>query len=372
LKTVIALSAAALFAASLASCNQELVNPSAQNAAPGGAKTITADVTAAPATNAAPAATVPLVKTFELKGNPFWDETFTADPAPLVVGDTLYLYTGHDSATGRQGYTMNDWQVFSTKDMKTWNYHGVLLSAVNKTDFKWAKGEAWASQVVEKNGKFWWYVAIQCANPNCKSIGVAVGDSPTGPFKDALGKPLVVDSMTKGRSWDDIDPTMWTEEDGTTWLFWGNGSCYYAKLKPNMIEFDGEIQKVTPTPQAYVEGPWVYKREGKYYLVYAAMKQGNETINYAMADKITGPWTFKGEIVDHADNSFTTHPGVIEFKGQSYMFYHNGAIKKQVDGGGTYRRSVCIDYMYYNADGTIVPVKQTKEGVTVPPKPPAQ
>jgi beta-xylosidase len=247
--------------------------------------------------------------------------------------------------------------------MKRWTYHGTLLSY---KDFNWARGDAWAAQVIPKNGKYYWYVAIQCAKPNCKSIGIGVADNPTGPFKDALGKPLIVDSLTHGRPWDDIDPTVWTEADGTTWLFWGNGNCYFAKLKPNMIELDGEIQTVPHLPN-YVEGPWVYKRQGKYYLVYASMKAGSETISYAMADQITGPWTFKGEIVDHAANSFTTHPGVIEFNGQWYMFYHNGAVKKPVDGGGSFRRSVCIDYMYYNPDGTIKPVQQTREGVTIPP-----
>ncbi len=313
------------------------------------------------------AATVPATRNFELKGNPIWEDTFTADPAPVVFGDTLSVYTGHDSAQGSQQYTMHDWQCFSTKDMKTWTYHGVLLSALTRNDFKWAKDEAWAAQVIEKNGKYWWYVTAQSISPNCKAIGVAVADSPTGPFKDAIGKPLVVDSMTPGGGWNDIDPTVWTEADGSTWMFWGNGSCFYAKLKPDMISFDGPIQQITPRLQSYVEGPWVYKRADKYYLVYASMKAGNETISYAMADQITGPWTFKGEIVDHADNSFTTHPGVVEFKGQWYMFYHNGAVKKPVDGGGSFRRSVCVDYMYYNDDGTIKPVVQTKEGVTVPP-----
>jgi arabinoxylan arabinofuranohydrolase len=316
--------------------------------------------------NTAPS-TVPATRTYELKGNPIWEDTFTADPAPLVVGVTLYVYTGHDEAKGNQQYNMTDWQCFSTKDMKTWTYHGVLLSAVTRNDFKWAKGDAWAAQVIEKNGKFYWYVTAQSISPNCKAIGVAVADSPTGPFKDAIGKPLVVDSMTPGGGWNDIDPTVWTEADGTTWLFWGNGSCFYAKLKPDMISFDGAIQQITPRLQGYVEGPWVYKRADKYYLVYASMKAGNETISYAMADNITGPWTFKGEIVDHAQNSFTTHPGVVEFKGQWYMFYHNGAVKKPIDGGGSFRRSVCVDYMYYNPDGTIKPVVQTKEGVTVPP-----
>jgi beta-xylosidase len=111
-----------------------------------------------------------------------------------------------------------------------------------------------------------------------------------------------------------------------------------------MIELDGAIQTV-PRLSSYVEGPWIYKRAEKYYLVYASMKAGNETISYAMADKITGPWESNGEIVDHAQNSFTTHPGLVEFKDQWYMFYHNGAVKKPVDGGGSFRRSVCIDYM---------------------------
>jgi beta-xylosidase len=345
-------------AAALAVAAASLVQNPASGGGAGGAA-------AAPAP-APPATTIPAAKTFELKGNPIWEETYTPDPAPLVVGDTLYVYTGHDEAKGGQQYTMNDWQCFSTKDMKNWTYHGVLLSA--KTDFKWAKGEAWAAQVIEKNGKFYWFVTAQSSSPNCKAIGVAVADSPTGPFRDAIGKPLVVDSMTPGRGWNDIDPTVWTEADGSTWMFWGNGTCYYAKLKPNMIEFDGEIQMITPRLQSYVEGPWVFKRGDKYYLVYASMRAGNETISYAMADKITGPWTNKGEIVGHAQNSFTTHPGLVEFKGQWYMFYHNGAVKKPVDGGGSFRRSVCMDYMYFNDDGTIKPVVQTVEGVTVPPK----
>jgi arabinoxylan arabinofuranohydrolase len=305
------------------------------------------------------------VKTFTLEGNPFFTDEFTTDPAPFVYKDTLYLYTGHDEAKGSQQYTMNNYLCFSTTDMKTWNYYGSPWAA---KDYKWATGDAWAAQVIEKNGKFFWYMAVQHDRAhNGKAVGVAVSDSPLGPWKDALGKALVTEEMTKGRgAWDDIDPTVLTEEDGTTWIFWGNGTCYYAKLKANMIELDGEIQR-TNSLQGYIEGPWVFKKDKNYYLVYASMKQGNETISYAMSDKITGPWTFKGEIVDKANNSFTTHPGIIEFKGQWYMFYHNGAVKRPVDGGGSFRRSVCIDYMYFNPDGTIKPVVQTKEGVAVPP-----
>ncbi len=310
----------------------------------------------------APCASYP--RDFTLEGNPFFKDDFTADPAPLVHKGNLYLYTGHDEAKGKQQYTMNNWFCFSTTDMKHWTAHGVLLSA---RDFKWAKGDAWASQVIERGGKFYWYVAVQHdSTHNGKAIGVAVADGPTGPFKDARGSALVTEELTRGRPWDDIDPTVLIDTDGTPWLFWGNGTCYFARLKPSMIEFDGEIQR-TNRLERYVEGPWVHKRGNMYYLTYASMGKGRETIHYATSDKITGPWTNRGMIVDSAENSFTTHPGVVEFQGQWYMFYHNGAIKRPVDGGGSFRRSVCIDYLDYNEDGTIKPVVQTRQGITVPP-----
>lgn len=312
----------------------------------------------------APAANASYPKTFTLEGNPFFKDEFSADPAPMVYNGALYLYTGHDEAKGPQQYTMNNWLCFSTTDMKTWTAHGVLLSA---TDFKWATGDAWASQVIEKNGKFYWYCAVQHDSTHGgKAIGVAVADNPTGPFKDARGSALITDEMTQGRPWDDIDPTLLTEPDGTTWMFWGNGTCYYAKLKPNMIELDGPIQKTNALP-GYVEGPWIHKRGDIYYLTYSSWGKGCETISYATSDKISGPWTFRGQVVDSATNSFTTQAGIVEFKGQWYMFYHNGAIQRPVDGGGSFRRSVCVDYMYYNPDGTIKPVIQTREGITLPP-----
>lgn len=318
----------------------------------------------APAAATAPAISYP--KTFTLEGNPIFKDDFTADPAPMVHGDTLYVYTGHDESRGRQQYNMNNWFCFSTQDMKTWTAHGVIWAA---RDFKWARGDAWASQVIEKDGKFYFFCTVQHdPTRNGKAIGVAVADSPTGPFKDARGSALITEQMTRGRAWDDIDPTVMFDTDGTPWMFWGNGTCYFVKLKPNMTELDGEIQKTTPLT-SYVEGPWIHKRGDIYYLTYASMKRGNETISYATSDKITGPWTNRGEIVDHALNSFTTHPGIIEFKGQWYMFYHNGAIKREVEGGGSFRRSICVDYLYYNPDGTIKPVVQTVEGITVPPKP---
>jgi beta-xylosidase len=301
--------------------------------------------------------------------NPIIRDCFTSDPAAMVYKGTVYLYTGHDVAKGKEMYNMNDWRCYSSQDMKTWTPHGTLLSF---KDFKWAKADAWASQVIEKNGKFYWYVSVQHDDTHAgKAIGVAVADSPTGPFKDARGSALVTDDMTHGRdAWDEIDPTVFTDSDGTSWLGWGHGTFYLAKLKPNMIELDGAIQSfVLPH---YTEGPWIHKRGDLYYLSYAAFAGfGNddaEKICYATATKITGPWNYRGVIADCAYNSYTIHDAIVEFKGQWYFFYHNGSIQRPVDGGGSFRRSVCLDYLYYNPDGSIRPIVQTVEGVSVPAK----
>lgn len=305
------------------------------------------------------------VKTFVFTGNPIVRDKFTADPAPLVYDGRLYLYVGHDefyegqdSASGGKEFNITEWLCYSTDDMKNWTDHGAVLSPA---DFKWAVGEAWASQVVEKDGKFYYYTTVQGGEPYVgKAVGVAVGDSPVGPFVDAIGKPLVSDDMTdngKRGWWNDIDPTVLIDGD-EAWLCWGNGTCFLAKLKPNMIELDGDI-KVVDVPN-YVEGPWLHKRNGIYYLTYASFGNGSETISYATAPSMEGPWTPQGELTGNAENSFTIHPGIVEFKGQPYLFYHNATLELDGHKGAIGRRSVCVDSLSYNEDGTMNHVTQTK------------
>lgn len=299
--------------------------------------------------------------------NPIITNLFTADPAAMVYNDTVYLYTGHDEAKDGEMFTMKDWVCFSSKDMNTWTEHGPIMRV---TDFKWATRDAWASQCIERNGKFYFYAAVRSGNPHPgMAIGVAVSDRPTGPFVDARGSALVTDDMTPSpNGWDDIDPTVFIDDDGTAWLCWGNPNCYLAKLKPNMVELDGAIQKIN-VPN-YTEGPWLYKRRKLYYLVYAAFAhQGmSEKICYATATNITGRWTYRGILTDQAKNSYTIHPAVLEFHGQSYFFYHNATLTLNGQKGALGRRSVCVEYLYYNPDGTIQPIQQTVEGVSVPPK----
>ena len=158
-------------------------------------------------------------------------------------------------------------------------------------------------------------------------------------------------------SWDDIDPSVFIDDDGQSYLFCGNGSCKWVKLKENMIELVGPIS--TFKPLHYIEGPWVYNRKGLYYLVYASAGTKPEMIEYCTAKQPTGPWEYKGIIQENVSNSFTTHPGIIEYKGKSYFFYHNGSLPT----GGSYRRSICVDYLHYNTDGTIQKIVQTTKGV---------
>jgi len=296
--------------------------------------------------------------TFVANGNPLIKHKFTADPAGLVHNGKVYIYAGHDQCPApKERYEMNEWLVFSSSDMKTWTEHPIPLKP---SDFSWAKGDAWASQVIERDGKFYWYVAVSHGTIHGKAIGVAVSDSPTGPFRDARGSALITNDMTTEYtkiSWDDIDPTVIIDDDGQAYLFWGNTQCYYAKLKKNMIELDGPIMPVKNLPR-FTEAPWIHKYKGWYYLSYAS--EFPEKICYAMSRNINGPWEYKGILNEIAGNSNTNHQSIIEFKNNWFFIYHNGSINTQ---GGSFRRSVCIDRLFYNNDGTIKRINMTTEGI---------
>lgn len=310
---------------------------------------------------------------FTAQGNPLIRNKFTADPAPMVWGNRLYLYVGHDEwyegqdkASGGKEFNITEWLCYSTRDMNKWTDHGSVLRPGH---YAWADtikagvGTAWASQVVPRNGKFYYYTTLQGTGANSGyAIGVAVADSPTGPFRDAIGKPLINDRMTDNGSrgwWNDIDPTVLIDDDGQAYLCWGNGTCFMAKLKPNMTELDGDIWTV-PLPR-YTEGPWLHKHNGIYYLTYASSGfDHKEAIDYAMSRSIMGPWEHKGQLTGGAENSFTIHPGIIQFRGQWYLFYHNATLTLDGHPGAIGRRSVCFDKLTYNADGTMQFVNQTK------------
>ncbi|WP_426514735.1 family 43 glycosylhydrolase [Dactylosporangium sp. McL0621] len=289
--------------------------------------------------------------------NPIVQTIYTADPAPLVYNGRVYLYTGHDE-DGSTNYTMRDWRVWSSADMVNWTDHG---SPMSLSTFSWASSDAWAGQTVYRNGKFYWYVPVRMAN-GAQAIGVGVADSPTGPFHDALGRPLIQNS--------EIDPTVFIDDDGQAYLYYGNPHLWYVKLNADMISTNGSPAQIPLTtagfgtrtgnasrPTLFEEGPWVYKRNGLYYNVFAA-RCCSEYIAYSTATGPTGPWTFRGTVMASQGASFTNHPGVVDFNGGSYFFYHNGALP----GGSGYTRSVAVEKFSYNADGTIPALSMSTTG----------
>ena len=287
--------------------------------------------------------------------NPLVRDKFTADPAALVHNGRMYVYAGHDeAATSQNQYVMDEWLCYSSADLATWTEHPVPLRV---SSFGWARADAWASQVVERNGKFYWYATVDHRTVPGKAIGVAVATAPTGPFVDARGTALVTTAMTTAVNsfFDDIDPTVLVDDSGQAYLYWGNTACYYAKLKANMTELDGPIQTIS-LPQ-FTEAPWVHKRGKWYYLSYATGFP--ERIAYAMSRSPEGPWQYKGILNELATNSNTNHQALLDFKGKWYFVYHNGALPT----GGDFRRSVSLDYLNYNADSTLQKVLMTPKGV---------
>ncbi|MBR4897745.1 MAG: family 43 glycosylhydrolase [Prevotella sp.] len=281
---------------------------------------------------------------------PLFQTKYTADPSPLVVGDTLFLYTSHDASPedipdenekGSAGFFMYDWLLWSTTDMVNWTEHGAVASL---KDFPWRSREngAWAIQTVERNGKYYLYAPL-----HGHGIGVLEADSPYGPFKDPLGKPLVWDQS----NWYDIDPSVYTDDDGQAYMYWGNPHTFWAKLGNDMTSLTSEVTKLPHIPN-YQEGPWFYKRNGHYYLGFASTCCP-EALGYAMSDSPTGPWEWKGYIMKPTQRDRGNHPGICDYKGHSYVFGQNYDLMHLETFQHHERRSVSAQEMTYNTDGTI-------------------
>ncbi len=294
------------------------------------------------------------IRTFKATDNPIFKHEFTCDPAPVVWNDTLWLFTGHDAVANPKHYNIPEWSLFSTTDMKEWNQHP---SPLKIKDIAWdPTQQAYAAHAIARNGKYYFFFST-----NVTGIGVAVSDRPEGPYKDAIGKPLVrLDQCFGARhSWRCIDPAVFIDYDGQAWLFWGNGVCYYAKLKENMIELDSEVMTVDlKTDLPFTEAPWIHKYNGKYYLSFATGFP--EKLAYAVGDSIEGPFECKGLLAETAGNCNTTHPGIVEFKGKWYLFTHDGTLQ---NGGGSYSRSVTVYNLQHNPDGTIEKIDLDSKGI---------
>lgn len=298
--------------------------------------------------------------------NPIIQTCYTADPAPMIHNNVFYIYTGHDEE-GADYFQMNDWHVYSSTDMVNWTDHGPRLFI---EDFSWAEKGAWASQCVERNGKFYWYICAREKGVRSRSVGVAVGDTPLGPFHDPIGRPLASGNMHL------IDPTVWIDNDDCAHLYFGNRQLWYAELNKDMITLKNDTFQTVPLTYEsfgnpigkdkekeyrdnFEEGAWLMKHAGKYYMLYAA---GGipEHISYSMSDSPRGPWKYMGHVMDRFESgSATNHCGIAEYKGRTYFVYHTG----KLPGGSSFTRSVAIEEFKWNDDGTLPLIKPTPEGV---------
>lgn len=294
--------------------------------------------------------------------NPIIQTYYSPDPAPVVFGDTVCVYTGNDE--GGSFFTMHGWRVSCTTDMVNWTDMNTLILEAGDFNGNAKKNGDWASQCIRRNGKYYYYVTVESSSGGGRAVNVAVSDTKEGPFKDARnGKHLA------GPNWAYIDPTVFIDDDGQAYLYWGNPDLYYCPLKENMIECDGDIE-VTDMSKGfngkYTEGPWIHKRGKKYYMIYAA---GGipESIDYSWSDSPTGPWEYKGVIMpsNEPGSAFTVHSGLIDFKGHSYFFYHN---QRRVPGAGGYSRTSAVEEFTWKEDGTLPTIRMTDEGVTRPVK----
>ena len=284
------------------------------------------------------------------KQEPIIKDKSLADPSTLVHGETLYLYVTEDlPGSPARSLRANNWLVYSTTNLKDWKEHSVPLSL---NTFRWAPGDsqAWASDVVEKNGKFYWYVTLGNFVGRPNHIAIAVSDSPTGPFKDALGKPLISDTPDwNSKRWGEIDPAVFVDDEGQAYIFWGGGECYYAKLKDSMIEFEGNRTKIDLP--GYFAGPSVHKNKGKYYLSFG--HQNPYSIGYAVSDNINGPWEYTAVLHYDDENRFAYQGAIQQFKDNWYFFYYKVNMKMD----GTVQRSIYMDDLLYHDHGLMKRVK---------------
>lgn len=269
----------------------------------------------------------------------------TADPHIAVFGDTFHIYPTTD---GSEGWMSTSFHTWSSKDLKNWNDDGVVLDLPK--DLKWANVRAWAPAIATKDGKFYYYYSAG------QSVGVAVADSPKGPFKDPLGKPLVAKGQYKGVQ--SIDPMVFVDDDGSAYLYFGQGHCKAVKLNPDMVSYnEADLRDITPP--GYNEGSFVFKRKGVYYLSWSEFdtRDPRYSVAYATSASPLGPYKKaeinpilkqKGAVKGAGHHSIVQIPGRDEW----VIAYH----RFHIPGGNGYNRETCLSPLRFDDKGAILPV----------------
>ncbi|MDF7798610.1 family 43 glycosylhydrolase [Pontiellaceae bacterium B1224] len=279
--------------------------------------------------------------------NPIITHMFTADPSAHVWEDgKMWIYPSHDQDNAKSYNSMNGHHVFSSEDLVTWTDHGQIM---HTDDISWARsGHLWAPDCAYKDGTYYYYYPVR-DKENKNRIGVATSSSPAGPFTDSGS--FIAET-------DEIDPACFVDDDGQAYLYWGGHHLRFVTLNDDMKSHSGVTHVELPN---FYEGPWMHKRNGIYYLSYATGVK--KPIAYCTSPSPTGPFTYRGVLMDaEVTGGATNHHSIVKYKGRWYIFYHNIALSDI-----SCRRSVCVDYLYYNEDGTIKKVVQTKESVAPVP-----
>ena len=304
--------------------------------------------------------------------NPIIRDQFSADPTARVFNNKVYVYPSHDifppEGQRQDWFCMEDYHVFSSENLTDWTDHGVI---VTQDKVPWVRPDSysmWAPDCVERNGKYYFYFPSAPKGGMGFGVGVAIADSPEGPF---VPEPEPIKGI------NGIDPCVLLASDGNAYIFWGPGRC--AKLKDNMKELADDTPKekvkwgerefemmgvncLKDLPNRQAEGPFAFEYNGNYYLTYPYVRENTEVLGYAMSKNPMGPYEYKGLIMaEHENGCWTNHHSIINYKGQWYLFYHHNDFSPRDDK----RRSVCIEKLYFNADGTIKEVKPTMRGVGI-------
>ena len=313
-----------------------------------------------------------LVGNMAVAQNPLIKDHFNADPSALVVGDRVYVFPSHDipapwDYARKDWFCMADYHVYSSDNLIDWVDHGMIL---DQKEVPWGNPTAysmWAPCCIEKDGKYYFYFPNSSKSGGF-AVGVAIADHPEGPYE-------VVPEPIEGIG--GIDPCVLKASDGNHYIFWGAGRC--AKLADNMIELaeDNPVETMkwgnremknigvnclSGLPSRQAEGPFAFERNGYYYLTYPYVREDTEVLGYAMSKNPMGPYEYKGLIMEeHENGCWTNHHSIIEFKGQWYLFYHHNDYSPDFDKN----RSMRVDSLFFNEDGTIALVKPTERGVGI-------
>lgn len=297
--------------------------------------------------------------TLSMSGNPVF-EGWYADPEGIIYGDTYWIYPTWSDLYEKQTF----FDCFSSKDLVNWTKHNSILDT---TAVKWAKIAMWAPSVISKNNKYYLFFGANDVHPGeIGGIGVAISDRPEGPYKDLIGKPLINENVNGAQP---IDQFVFKDDDNTYYMYYGGwGHCNMVKLNDDftaLVPFDdGELYKEV-TPQNYTEGPFMFKKNGKYYFMWSEGGWGGPdySVAYAIADSPFGPFNRIGKILEEDATVATSagHHSIMHIPNSEdyYIVYH----RRPLGDNARDHRVTCIDKMTFDEDGFINPVKITFDGV---------